>query len=106
MNESNPSARLAQKLFGLASKKYGAPYCGSPLIDDALSQGVRFWVSGIAVGGIGIPGMCVCNFNYIFPGFKTHSTPPNSEIICGQNMGTKVVCGMILFFKKKAMLKI
>ena len=57
MNESNPSARLAQKLFGLASKKYGAPYCGSPLIDDALSQGVRFWVSGIAVGGVGIPGM-------------------------------------------------
>ena len=24
------------------------------------------------------------------------STPPNSEIICGQNVGTKVVCGMIL----------
>ena len=59
MNDSNPSARLAQKLFGLASKKYGAPYCGSPLIDDALSQGVRFWVSGIAVGGVGIPGMYV-----------------------------------------------
>ena len=33
-------------------------------------------------------------------------TPPNSEIICGQNVGTKVVCGMILFFEKKAMLKI
>ena len=59
MNDSSPSARLAQKLFGLASKKYGAPYCGSPLIDDALSQGVRFWVSGIAVGGVGIPGMYV-----------------------------------------------
>ena len=34
------------------------------------------------------------------------STPPNSEIICGQNVGTKVVCGIILFFEKKAMLKI
>ena len=33
-------------------------------------------------------------------------TPPNSEILCGQNVGTKVVCGMILFFEKKAMLKI
>ena len=33
-------------------------------------------------------------------------TRPNSEIICGQNVGTKVVCGMILFFEKKAMLKI
>ena len=33
-------------------------------------------------------------------------TFPNSEIICGQNVGTKVVCGMILFFEKKAMLKI
>ena len=33
-------------------------------------------------------------------------TPPNSEIICGQNVGTKVVCGMILFFEKKTMLKI
>ena len=33
-------------------------------------------------------------------------TPPNSKIICGQNVGTKVVCGMILFFEKKAMLKI
>ena len=33
-------------------------------------------------------------------------TPPNSEIICGQNVSTKVVCGMILFFEKKAMLKI
>ena len=33
-------------------------------------------------------------------------TPPNSEIICGQNVGTKVVCGIIFFFEKKAMLKI
>ena len=33
-------------------------------------------------------------------------TPPNSEIIYGQNVGTKVVCGIILFFEKKAMFKI
>ena len=33
-------------------------------------------------------------------------TPPNSEIICGQNVSTKVVCGILLFFEKKAMLKI
>ncbi len=33
-------------------------------------------------------------------------TPPNSEIICGQNVDTKVVCGIIFFFEKKAMLKI
>ena len=33
-------------------------------------------------------------------------TPNNSEIICGQNVGTKVVCGIILFFEKKAMPKI
>ena len=33
-------------------------------------------------------------------------TPPNSEIICGQKVGTKVVCGIIFFFEKKAMLKI
>ena len=33
-------------------------------------------------------------------------TPPNSEIICDQNVGTKVVCGMILFFEMTAMLKI
>ena len=33
-------------------------------------------------------------------------TPPNSEIICGQNVGTKVVCGIIFFFEKKSMLKI
>ena len=37
---------------------------------------------------------------------KCHVTPPNSEIICGQNVSTKVVCGIILFFEKKAMLKI
>ena len=36
---------------------------------------------------------------------STKATPPNSEIICGQNVGTKVVCGMILFFEKKTMLK-
>ena len=36
----------------------------------------------------------------------TCATPSDSEIICGQNVGTKVVCGMILFFEKKAMLKI
>ena len=36
----------------------------------------------------------------------SYSTPPNSEIICGQNVGTKVVCGIIFFFEKKAMLKI
>ena len=29
-------------------------------------------------------------------------TPPNLEIICGQNVGTKEVCGMILFLEKKA----
>ena len=34
------------------------------------------------------------------------ATPPNSEIICGQNVSTKVVCGILLFFEKKAMLKI
>ena len=33
-------------------------------------------------------------------------TPSNSEIICGQNVGTKVVCGIIFFFEKIAMLKI
>ena len=36
----------------------------------------------------------------------TSYTPPNSEIICGRNVSTKVVCGIILFFEKKAMLKI
>ena len=30
-----------------------------------------------------------------------YTPPPNSEIICGQNVGTKVVCGMILFLKRK-----
>ena len=38
--------------------------------------------------------------------FSTTYTPPNSEIIWGQNVGTKVVCGIIFFFEKKAMLKI
>ena len=33
-------------------------------------------------------------------------TPLNSEIICGQNLGTKVVCGKNFFFEKKGMLKI
>ena len=56
MNQSIQSDILADKLFLLASKKYGAPYCGLPLKDDNLAQGVRFWVSGIAVGSIGIPG--------------------------------------------------
>ena len=37
---------------------------------------------------------------------QSRSTPTNSEIICGRNVSTKVVCGIILFFKKKAMLKI
>ena len=26
-------------------------------------------------------------------------TPPNSEIICVQNVGTKVVCGIIFFYE-------
>ena len=34
------------------------------------------------------------------------STPPNSEMICGQNVGTKVVYGIIFFFLKKTMLKV
>ena len=33
-------------------------------------------------------------------------TPSNSEIICGRNVGTKVVGGIIFFIEKKAMLKI
>jgi hypothetical protein len=37
---------------------------------------------------------------------NVHDTPPNSKIICGQNVGTKVVFGIIIFFEKKAMLKI
>ena len=37
---------------------------------------------------------------------KRWHTPSNSEIICGQNVGTKVVCGIIFFFEKKDMLKI
>ena len=40
-------------------------------------------------------------FSKIYP-----LTPSNSEIICGQNVSTKVVCGIFLFFEKKAMLKI
>ena len=38
-------------------------------------------------------------------GNTSYITPPNSEIICGRNVSTKVVCGMILFFEKKAILK-
>jgi hypothetical protein len=37
---------------------------------------------------------------------KCPNTPPNSEIICVQNVGTKVVCGIIFFKEKKIMLKI
>ena len=50
--------------------------------------------------------------HFKYPGIKPNSnfhclfTPPNSEIIRGQNVGTKVVGGMILFSEKKAMLKI
>ena len=36
----------------------------------------------------------------------TYFTPSNSEIICGQNVSTKVVCGKVLFSEKKALLKI
>ena len=32
---------------------------------------------------------------------QTKVTPSNSEIISGQNVGTKVNCGMILVFEKK-----
>jgi hypothetical protein len=41
-----------------------------------------------------------------FEFLKSSFTPPNSEIICGQNVGTKVVCGIIFIFEKKAMPKI
>ena len=60
MNISSQSDILTNKLFMLASNKYGAPYCGSSLKDDTLAQGVRFWVSGIAVGSVGIPGNTQC----------------------------------------------
>jgi hypothetical protein len=43
---------------------------------------------------------------FVYRRCDIYGTPPNSEIICGQNVGTKVVCGMILFFEKKPMLKI
>ena len=46
------------------------------------------------------------NTFFMLGGTGIVATPPNSEIICGQNVGTKVVCGMILFFEKKAILKI
>ena len=47
-------------------------------------------------------------FSFLQKRKKKHCCPTlsNSEIICGQNVGTKVVCGMILFLGKKAMLKI
>ena len=37
---------------------------------------------------------------------NTFSFTGNFSLICGRNVSTKVVCGIILFFEKKAMLKI
>ena len=50
--------------------------------------------------------MILDNRENVCTSMEAQGTPLNSEIICGQNVGTKVVCGMILFFEKKAMLKI
>ena len=41
----------------------------------------------------------------ISKGVRCH-TPSNSEKICGQNVGTKVVCGITFLFEKRAMLKV
>ena len=47
--------------------------------------------------------ICIRNFLTFQP--IPPPTPPNSEIICFQNVGTKVVCA-IFFNEKKTMLKI
>ena len=61
--------------------------------------------AAITIAGVG--ATCANNWISIDGMSKVlQYTPPNSEIICGQNVGKKVVCGMILFFEKKAMLKI
>ena len=55
--------------------------------------------------GVKLKDLCTSGVQtYIYYSFG--NTPPNSEIICGRNVSTKVVCGIILFFEKKAMLKI
>jgi hypothetical protein len=41
----------------------------------------------------------LCKSRFVCNPFQEH-TPPNSEIICVQNMGTKVVCGIIFYFKE------
>ena len=73
MNISSQSDILTNKLFMLASNKYGAPYCGSSLKDDTLAQGVRFWVSGIAVGSVGIPGNWIWIENQQSPVYVVYS---------------------------------
>ena len=49
-----------------------------------------------------IKNCCYGDYTKVCTTYMYVSTPPNSEIICGQNVGTKVVCGMVLFFEKKA----
>ena len=59
LSENKPemmNISLSSKLFLSASKNYGGPYCGVPLRNDPWMEGIKFWVSGVAVGSFGLPG--------------------------------------------------
>ena len=60
--------------------------------------------AGLDWPGLGWPGLDWTGLGWAWLDWAF--TPSNSEIICGQNVSTKVVCGIFLFFEKKAMLKI
>ena len=54
----NDTITWRTKLFFLASKNYGAPYCGATDKDDVLVDMSRFWISGVGVCIVGLAGNC------------------------------------------------
>lgn len=57
MTELNAtSASFATKLLYVASKQYGGPFCGMSSKNDQNIEDVRFWVSGVSVGTVGVAG--------------------------------------------------
>ena len=74
---------------------------------------MKFWEKNIENWGLGsfhkLPlqlGWVGSQQNANLSKLRVGNTPPNSEIICAQNVSTKVVCGIIFFNQKKLMLKI
>ena len=55
MMSTNQTQRIILQIYAKVSNRLGEPFCGVPA-DETEIKAIRFWISGVTVCIIGIPG--------------------------------------------------